>query len=125
MTLASLDHVTIVTSDLERATAFYVDVLGLSEGDRPAFDFPGAWLYCGQAPVLHLVARKGSPSGPTGAIDHIAFRASGFDAFKIRLAQHDISFDERHVPGTSLHQIFVTDPDGVKVEINFDVNVAA
>ena len=39
---------------------FYVDVVGLSVGWRPPFDFPGYWLYLGEQAVLHLVGVPGA-----------------------------------------------------------------
>ena len=68
-----LDHFTIATSDLEASRRFYVKTLGLRDGERPAFDFPGAWLYCGAAPVVHLVARGEAPLGIVYASDAGAF----------------------------------------------------
>ena len=55
MTLTVLDHVNIRTARLEDLVAFYRDVLGLHTGWRPAFSFGGAWLYCGEQAVVHLV----------------------------------------------------------------------
>jgi catechol 2,3-dioxygenase-like lactoylglutathione lyase family enzyme len=52
-----LEHVAVVVTDVERARAFYVNVLGLREVARPkSFDFPGAWFQVGPE-VLHLLGR--------------------------------------------------------------------
>jgi catechol 2,3-dioxygenase-like lactoylglutathione lyase family enzyme len=120
MTISALDHYTIKPADLDASVAFYTEVLGLSDGPRPAFDSPGAWLYCGDRPVVHLVTggTTGKDTG-TGAIDHVAFRASGLDDYRARLNERAIAFRERDVPGQPLHQIFLTDPDGITIEINF------
>ena len=119
MPVNSLDHYTITTSDVDESVKFYVEALGLSEGARPAFDFPGAWLYCGARPVVHLVggARRTDPG--TGTIDHVAFRASDLRETARRLRDRGIPFEERDVPGMSLHQLFLEDPDGVRIELNF------
>ena len=114
-----LDHYTIRTPDLKRSVTFYVDVLGLVEGERPSFDFPGAWLYCGERPVVHLVGGEHGTHPGGGAIDHVAFRASGLHDYTRRLGAEGIPFDERHVPGTTLSQVFLKDPDGVAIELNF------
>ena len=53
--ITGLDHINIRTADLAGTKAFFMDVLGLSEGWRPAFPFPGAWLYAGEKDVVHLV----------------------------------------------------------------------
>ncbi len=119
MALNALDHYTIMTADLDASVAFYTEILGLADGPRPAFDAPGAWLYCDDRPVVHLVGGSTGKDTGTGAIDHIAFRASGLDDYRARLNAQGISFRERDVPGQPLHQLFLADPDGVTIEINF------
>lgn len=119
MGLANLDHYNINTSNIERSVAFYEDVLGLRKGERPDFGVPGAWLYLGETAVVHLIhLDHDGPSGG-GAIDHVAFRASGYDDMRANLQRREIKFSEMAVPGFSVRQIFVHDPDGVKVELNF------
>jgi catechol 2,3-dioxygenase-like lactoylglutathione lyase family enzyme len=133
MTVESLDHYTIVAADLDRSVAFYTDVLGLVNGDRPDFDFPGAWIYVGDKPVVHLLGADGAEDmagkgvtgggepGPrgTGSIHHVAFRASGIDTYVARLKADNIPMTEQDVPGWPLRQVFLKDPDGVTVELNF------
>ncbi len=121
MTVRALDHVNIVTADLAASIAFYREVVGLVEGPRPAFPFPGAWLYCGERPVVHLMVREAAATGSrgTGAIDHVAFEAEDFDGFRQRLAARGIAHETRTVPGGAMRQIFLFDPDGVKIELNF------
>ncbi len=119
MTVRSLDHYTIRTSNLDASVAFYVDVLGLHHGERPALTFPGAWLYCGDSPTVHLIGGNGPKDAGTGAIDHVAFRASGLAEFTGHLRRLGIPFDERTPPGTRTCQVFVKDPDGLTVEVNF------
>ena len=119
MTVDALDHYTLRTADLDAAVDFYVEVLGLRNGERPAFAFPGAWLYCGDAPVVHLVGVEGEVEAGTGPIDHIAFRASDLDAYAKRLTERSIPFERRQVPGRPLRQLFLTDPNGVRIELNF------
>ena len=84
------DHVNIRTAELERARSFYVEVLGFRVGPRPAFSFGGAWLYCGDFPVVHLVEVAEAPS-PTGELrlEHFALRAQGLADFLARLKAHD------------------------------------
>ncbi len=118
MAIEGLDHVTLLTGDLARSVAFYERALGLRSGERPPFGFPGAWLYLGEVPVVHLIGGRGAATG-TGAIDHVAFRAAGLETTRRRLAAEGIAYEERTVPGLGLHQVFVRDPDGVKIELNF------
>lgn len=123
MAVDALDHVTLVTADLERSVAFYATALGLVRGPRPPFGFPGAWLYLGERPVIHLIGGRAGGQG-SGAIDHVAFRASGLAATRARLAESGMAGEERTVPGLGLIQIFVNDPDGVRIELNFEASEA-
>ena len=124
MPIGSLDHFNVRTPDLESARRFYVDVLGLAVGDRPPFPFPGLWLYSGDGrPVLHLVgidpAAAGGTGTGTGPIDHMAFAADDVDAMRERLRDAGMEFTERTVPLLGLRQIFVQDPHGIRIELNF------
>jgi catechol 2,3-dioxygenase-like lactoylglutathione lyase family enzyme len=125
-----LDHFTITTADLPRCRSFYMDVLGLSEGDRPPLGFPGHWLYAGGRAILHLVGdggairRSGRESDEQG-FDHIALACRGMAEMAERLKARGITFETREVPGRPRKQIFFVDPDGVKVELQFDARVEA
>ena len=124
MAIDGLDHYTLVTGDLRRSVGFYEGVLGLERGERPPFGFPGAWLYCGGRPVVHLIGGRTRPAAGTGAVDHVAFRASGLAATVARLKATNVAYEQRLVPGQGLRQVFVHDPDGVKVELNFAASEA-
>ena len=119
MAVNAIDHYTINTAELDASVAFYTEVLGLADGPRPSFDRPGAWLYCDERPVVHLMAGATGKDAGTGAIDHVAFSASGLADYIARLKERGIAYRERDVPGQPLHQLFLTDPDGVTIEINF------
>ena len=124
MALAALDHVNIRTARLGELTSFYGRVLGLEPGKRPPLDSSGAWLYCGDTPVVHLIAgRAGAPGA--GSLDHVAFRASDLADLRDRLTTNEISFDENDLPDRPLHQVFFKDPDGVKIELNLWDEVSA
>ena len=62
MAIKGLDHITVNVAELDASRRFYVDVLGLREGERPPFDSPGAWLYAGDRPIVHLVAVEEGPT---------------------------------------------------------------
>jgi catechol 2,3-dioxygenase-like lactoylglutathione lyase family enzyme len=117
-----LQHINIHAEDLERSKTFYVRVLGLSVGPRPPVASVGYWLYLGAQPVVHLVqGAPGSPSGAqTGAIDHVAFHGTDLDALRRTLRAEGVPFQERVIPRDQSIQVFVHDPDGVKIELNFD-----
>jgi len=131
MTVQALEHVTIRCAQLKRTRDFYVELMGLTEGDRPAFPFRGYWLYLGGIPVVHLVEASDSAGAwgrdnfipkaeeGTGSFDHVAFRGDDFGAMRERLKTAGVTFKERVVPGGRLSQLFVPDPEGVLVEINF------
>jgi catechol 2,3-dioxygenase-like lactoylglutathione lyase family enzyme len=119
MTIRALDHVNVWTTDLEATRRFYIDVLGLREGDRPAFQSVGAWLYADEAPLVHVVARDDARDGPTGAFDHIAFQAQDLDGMIARLDERGIEYAQRKVPGRGITQLFLHDPNGVQIELSF------
>jgi catechol 2,3-dioxygenase-like lactoylglutathione lyase family enzyme len=118
-----LDHFNIRTRQLADTVRFYEDVLGLENGARPNFAFPGAWMYSEGRAVVHLVdiSQTSEPQKPdSGVVHHVAFVSSGFDAMKTRLKGKDMPFDARQVPGGELWQIFVQDPNGVMIELNYE-----
>ena len=119
MPIRSIDHFTIRTYDLEGTVAFYEKVIGMKEGDRPAFDFPGAWLYCGGRPLVHVVASETPTGEETGAFDHLALEATDITATRRFLEDRAIVFRETLVPLTRTRQIFLYDPNGIRIELNF------
>ncbi|HEU0096058.1 MAG TPA: VOC family protein [Rhizomicrobium sp.] len=131
MTVLALEHVTIRCAQLKRTRDFYVELMGLAEGARPDFPFRGHWLYLGGVPVVHLVEASDNPGAwgrnlvipaaedGTGSFDHVAFRGDDFGEMRARLVAAAVTFKERVVPGGRLSQLFVPDPEGVLVEINF------
>jgi catechol 2,3-dioxygenase-like lactoylglutathione lyase family enzyme len=124
MSVGVLDHYNVSTRRLGDTVRFYEDILGLTNGPRPPFDFPGAWLYSEGHPVLHLndisPTDKQQPAD-SGVIDHIAFGSRGFEAMQQHLAQKGVSFRVNVVPNSSRRQIFLTDPNNVLIELNYDV----
>lgn len=122
MRVLGLDHVNIAGSAalIERCRAFYVDVLGLTDGDRPQFRNSGFWLYAGGHPVVHLTVkdRDASRDGTT-ALDHYAFTCEGLDRAIAQLKQHDIPFALDPARDSKRSQLFVNDPAGVSLELNF------
>lgn len=113
------DHVNIRTANLEAMRQWYVEVLGLRDGWRPPFDFPGAWLYLGEQAIVHLVGVSQADPGP-GPIEHFALSADDLDAFRARLAACGAEADARPVPGTALIQLHLSDPDGNHIHVDFD-----
>ncbi|QET05778.1 glyoxalase [Cupriavidus pauculus] len=137
MALTKLAHYSIRTTDLERSCAFYERVLGFRRGYRPPFDFPGAWLYLGDderefgtvhiigvdpndsAGLARYLGDRGTPATGTGTLDHIAFLATGVTEMWARLRAEGIAWRDRTVPSLGLHQVFIEDPSGVTIELNY------
>ncbi|MFC3173194.1 VOC family protein [Novosphingobium bradum] len=128
MPVSGLNHVNIVTADLEATRRFYIDLLGLAEADTsflPA-GIKATWLAdpAGR-PIVHLQrhdpARHGADraGGPTGAIDHVAFDCEDFEAMQARCAALGLDFRAVDLGGAGFRQLFLTDPNGVKLELNF------
>jgi catechol 2,3-dioxygenase-like lactoylglutathione lyase family enzyme len=132
MPLLKLEHYLVLSDDIDRTRDFYRDVLGMREGFRPKLDFAGYWLYVGDVPSIHIGEWKSyavwtkevgipisSRAASTGAVDHIAFNASGFDEMRARLQARGIAMNENLLDEIGLRQIFIYDPNGVPIELNF------
>jgi len=135
----SLNHFSIRTTNLDATRVFYEDVLGLTVGPRPPFPFPGLWLYNGDHAnyanaMVHVIGidpndpeglkkylgdRDVSALTGSGAIDHIAFFADGLSDMLAHLKTRGIAPRQRTVPSIGLHQLFLDDPNGVVVELNY------
>ena len=128
MTIAGLNHFNIMGSRslIAEVRDFYVDVIGLSEGWRPDFDFEGHWLYAGEAPILHLMvseedaeAADSGITSKTGHLDHIALTAADLAAVEARLIELSQVYKKKVIPGFHVTQLFLHDPIGLGVELNF------
>lgn len=135
----SLNHFSIRTTDLAATRRFYEEVLGLSVGPRPDFPFPGVWLYRGDHgdysnAAVHVIGidpndpvglknylgdRDASSLRGSGAVDHVAFFATGLAGMLRHLASRGIAPRQRAVPTLGLHQLFLDDPNGVVIELNY------
>lgn len=135
----TLNHYSIRTTDIDASRDFYERVLGLTVGPRPDFPFPGAWMYRGDHgdvanAVVHIIGidpndakglqnylggRDPASLKGSGAIDHIAFFADGLAAMLEHLRGLGVPVRERTVPNIGLHQLFLDDPNGVMVELNY------
>lgn len=113
--MIALDHINIRSTNLEATRDFLVRLLGLVDGYRPPFDFPGNWLYLGEAPIIHTSLL--TTPNPNGWVDHIAFAGFDFETERARLAREGFTYTEAAIPGTGIRQLFVMGPDGLKVEL--------
>jgi catechol 2,3-dioxygenase-like lactoylglutathione lyase family enzyme len=125
MPVTALHHFTIrcTPDELPPLVDFYTRVMRLQIGARPEIPAPGAWLYADGQPIVHLYAHLSTPDKPvepvTGPVDHISFRSRGLVEMREHLAALGVPFAEAPVPGWPLHQVFVHDPCGLKIEMTF------
>jgi catechol 2,3-dioxygenase-like lactoylglutathione lyase family enzyme len=135
----TLNHYSIRTTDLDASRHFYEHLLGLTVGPRPDFPFPGLWMYRGDHAdvanaVVHIIGidakdpeglkkylgdRDASALSGSGAVDHVAFFADGLASMLAHLKTQGVEPRERTVPSIGLHQLFLDDPSGVVVELNY------
>ncbi len=126
MAIRGVDHINIGTDRLDETRAFFRDVLGLVEGYRPDFPFGGAWLYAGDGAVVHLVALpEGKRPSSEAALDHFAFSIDDFDDAVGRLKRAGVTYRAVDIPDTPIRQIFLRDPNGVNIELNYRSPMAA
>ncbi len=117
-----LHHINIAapTSILEITRKFYCDILGLKVGPRPTLKAPGFWLYNEADPIVHL-SESDIHSQPQRKyyLDHIAFSDAGLVARLKLLEDNDIEYAIRRIAEENITQIFVYDPCGNRLELNF------
>jgi catechol 2,3-dioxygenase-like lactoylglutathione lyase family enzyme len=131
MPLTKMEHYLVLTDDIDATRDFYVRALGMHVGFRPPLGFPGYWVYVGETPCIHIAEwqtytahslEQGIPVSArahgTGPLDHIAFNAQDYDEVLGRLRTYGVAATPNDVPGGVLRQLFLQDPNGVKIEIN-------
>ncbi len=144
MTVRKLDHVNILTPKYEETLAFYGEVLDMKVGPTPSSPLTrGAWI-CddGGLPIVHVQKvdpadpaskfadvrrRLGDKMGPTavdelygsGSVEHVALQCEGYDRLLARLRAAGFAPRTNEVPGMRLRQIFIPDPNGIVLELNF------
>ena len=132
MPLTKMEHYLVISHDIDATRDFYRDVLGFADGHRPDLGFPGYWLYIGETPCIHIAEwdsytahsnRLGlavtTRAPGTGPVDHVAFAGADYDAVLARIEAATLPVERHNTPAIGLRQLFVKDPNGVKLEINF------
>ncbi|HEX8772338.1 MAG TPA: VOC family protein [Pyrinomonadaceae bacterium] len=126
MNTVSLNHFNITAPSelLEKVRDFYVEVLGLTVGERPDFRRRGFWLYAEEKPIVHLTVCDGDDARADGQagqsfLDHVAFSCKGLSALIERLKRLRIPYEVSEVGSLGQVQVFVRDPARVGVELNF------
>jgi catechol 2,3-dioxygenase-like lactoylglutathione lyase family enzyme len=123
MSIEGMNHFTVIAEDPAKTMDYYVGLLGLKEGPRPDLGFPGAWLYADgpeSRAILHVYFDRPVPSQRAGVIDHMAFTAKGLKEVKARFDAKGVKYDLRQQAGAGTWQLFSYDPNGAKVELDFD-----
>jgi catechol 2,3-dioxygenase-like lactoylglutathione lyase family enzyme len=139
MALSHIEHFLVAADDIDATRDWYARVLGMTSGPHPDFGFPVHWMYLANVDVVHIgpSARmagaiqkqylgrtsQNSEQG-TGAIDHIAFRATDLREMMEHLRREKIEFRQRRANGQALFQLFFYDPNGIKIELNYDAKEA-
>ena len=118
--IEGLNHFTVIAEDYGRTLAFYTQLVGLRDGPRPDLGFPGAWLYAGDRAIVHVYADRPVPAQRAGVIDHIAFTARGLKETKARFDATGTPYELRRQRGAGTWQLFCNDPNGARVELDFD-----
>ena len=138
MPLSHIEHFLLQTADMEKTREWYTSVLGLRVGPSPDFKFPVFWLYIGDKDVVHVceggkgvsdnrkkyVGQQSEATEGTGVVDHIAFRATGLRDMLAHLKKLNVDFKQRQVDDQGLYQLFMLDPNGVKIELNYPASEA-
>ena len=133
MPLSHIEHFLLQTTDMAQTRDWYVRVLGLRVGPNPDFKFPVCWLYLGDKDVVHVteggknvsenrkkyVGQESQAVSGSGVIDHLAFRATGLREMMAHLKSLGVDFKQRQVDDQGLFQLFMFDPNGVKIELNY------
>ena len=123
-----LDHVNLraPAALIERLRRFYIDIVGLQEGPRPSFrsGSRGHWLYAGEQALMHLSISADGDGSPqrTGWLSHYAFACDDLAGARARLDAAQIPYQVDIVDTRGQVQLFLTDPAGVGVELNFQLD---
>jgi catechol 2,3-dioxygenase-like lactoylglutathione lyase family enzyme len=120
--ITALNHFTVIAEDPQRTLDFYVGLLGLAVGYRPDLGFPGAWLYAegSSQALVHVYFDRPVPAQRAGVIDHMAFSAAGLKGLKARFDEGAHPYELRRQRGAGTWQLFCHDPNGARVELDFD-----
>jgi glyoxylase I family protein len=110
---SGVHHVSVNVDDVDACRAFYVDVLGLTEIERPELGVGGAWLQMGPQ-ELHLVELPlVEGSGP-----HFALAVDDVAAARDELLGKGVEVTPiGTIEGVCL-QAFLDDPAGNRIELN-------
>lgn len=141
MGIKRLDHVNFITHDPDATIIFYTEVIGLELGDHLNIDTSHSLYFyisgCSIA-ILHVGNAKADKDQPkfkrlaelefphrgsfsTGAFDHfcLAVDMSDYGKYIERFDSKKLVYQTYCHEDTALKQIWLLDPNGVRVELNF------
>src|SRR5712671_4303216 len=110
MPLSHIEHILVVADDIDATRDWYARVLGMQSGPHPDFGFPVHWMYIDGVDIVHIgpsarmageiqkkyLGRTSQKSeAGTGALDHIAFRATGLREMLHHLRAENVPFSQR------------------------------
>ena len=134
MPISHIEHFLVASDDIDATRDWYARVLGMKPGQHPDFGFPVHWMYVDNIDIVHIgpsakqageiqkkyLGRTSQKSEEgTGALDHIAFRATGLRQMLEHLKREKVPFSQRRANGQALFQLFLYDPNGIKIELNY------
>ncbi len=137
MPLSHIEHLLLLVDDVDATADWFVENIGMERGHTPDFKVPVTWLYIGERDVLHIAhvpsggkekrfqdrylgGRVSQETSGTGIIDHVAFRCSVLPEMIERLESNRAEFLQRQANDGDLYQLFISGPNGMRVELNFD-----
>jgi catechol 2,3-dioxygenase-like lactoylglutathione lyase family enzyme len=113
LTIAKIDHVSVLVTDLAASRRFYREILGLKEiAKLKTFDFVALWFDLGDQ-QLHLLQK---PQPDSRSPRHFALRVTDARAARFHFHAHGIDTQET-TPIPACDRFFVSDPDGNRIEI--------
>ena len=139
MPISHIEHFLVAADDIDATRDWYARVLGMKSGPHPDFGFPVHWMYVDNIDIVHIgpsakqageiqkkyLGRTSQQSAEgTGALDHIAFRATGLRQMLEHLKREKVPFTQRRANGQALFQLFLYDPNGIKIELNYAAHEA-
>jgi glyoxylase I family protein len=116
--MVKLHHVSFASKNLEASRAFFGEVLGLPEIERPGFNFRGVWYALGDR-QLHIIENREVGAGAASRLsrsDHMALEVADIDAVRTRLKDRGVEFQEGGNRNLGMEQVFCKDPDGHVIE---------
>ena len=141
MSIKRLDHVNFITHDMPKTIEFYCKVIGLVHGQHLSIDTAqSVYFYIpdNDVAILHIGNAKADKKQPkferlaeldknhdgrfaTGAFDHFALAVdmADYDMFIKKFDGKNLDYQTYFHEDMALKQIWLLDPNGVRVELNF------